>query len=375
MRRVSAGNQNVRQPPLRRHPGSKTLGKCVREPSQLPADMALEIISNLDTRDIGNLPAVSQSMVEFSCNQTDDRKSRWLIVPCVTIRRDEDIAKQLYRMWPPCMSYIEARHVRTADVCFMLSELNKPEDGARGLKVLDLSYSKLPPNNGAGRNALPAYLRAATCLRELNLCHCQVTSEVLDQLTRALTRHSDNGRMDPIRSLEELILRDNEIRSNGARHLATLIQHLRLKRLVVAKNKLQDEGAEVLVPALRLSEDLLNFDISTCSLSALGVIAVIESLEANSILRVLNIGGHPLAGEMRNDELIEALGKARGLKELHLWGCGIQDQAFDAIIGSKPFGMRVNLASNRFSVDLRMRLLQMEQTSPAFAQTMNEVQL
>lgn len=330
--------------------------------------MAFEIISNLEVQDLGRLPAVSQSMVDFSCNQTSDRKNRWLIVPWVSLRRNEDLAPQMYRIWPPCIIYMEARYFKMADASWLIDYLDQPSDGGRGLQYLDLSFSKLPKDN-----SLPHYVRASLCLRELNLHHCQMDSKALKRLTEGLTLNN-NGRIDPSRSLRDLNLRDNEIQSDGAAHIATLIQHLPLKRLVLAKNNLQNEGAELLVPALRLNKDLLDLDISQNSLSALGVVVLIEALETNSTLRLLNVGGHPTVGSMRIEELATAVGKASGLKELHLWRCGLQDQAFDTIMGSKPVGMRLNLASNHLSCDLKMRLLEMERASAVFAETLGEVQ-
>lgn len=332
--------------------------------------MAFEVICNLEVPDLGRLAVVSHGMVEVSYNLTSDKQSRWLKVPYLSLRRDEDIRLQLFRIWPPCLKVVEARHFRANDVLWVIGFLDQPHSSGRGVQFLDLSGSKLPKDDSLG-----LYIHASLNLRQLILCNCHIDRHHLQHLNWGLLHEPHFGRLDPTRSLEYINLRANKIEKDAAPFLANLIRHLPLKRLVLSENNLLDAGVEVLLPALRVNQTLLDLDMSQNCFTALGVVGLIEVLETNTTLRMLNVGGHPLVGDMRNEELASALGKATGLKELHLWGCGLQDAAFEAIMGSKPFGMRLNLASNHLSFDLQMRLLHLEKTSQAFAETLGQLQL
>merc|ERR1712226_1224418 len=113
-----------------------------------------------------------------------------------------------------------------------------------------------------------------------------------------------------------------------------MARHTPLENLLLARNELGDAGAKALAAALSEAAgvyrgQLARLDLSENQITATGFAALLGSLSKNTVLRRLDVGGNESIGAGIMDtpdtaqEVIAGLGSASGLRDLHLWRCGL----------------------------------------------------
>eukprot|EP00927_Polykrikos_kofoidii_P013852 TRINITY_DN16027_c0_g1_i2.p1 TRINITY_DN16027_c0_g1~~TRINITY_DN16027_c0_g1_i2.p1 ORF type:complete len:1098 (+),score=174.31 TRINITY_DN16027_c0_g1_i2:254-3547(+) len=111
---------------------------------------------------------------------------------------------------------------------------------------------------------------------------------------------------------------------------------------------------------------LVTLNLSQNGITATGFAALARALGANRTLQSLDLGGNDLLGGTLveasaelEEEITTGLGAAASLRHLHLWNCGLKDQAFHVLARAQPPHLELfNLAMNPFSQSLRNQLQQ-----------------
>jgi len=265
----------------------------------------------------------------------------------------------------PHVLSLNAQNLNSADVRAMITELNKPQGGVGQMSRVDFSNSKIKDPS-----ALSVFLCNAKSMKEVDLGYCDLGDSGTLQVARGLIIHPMTGKRDIHHSLQTLVLRENRLTAHVASVLARMLKFVALKSLMLTRNSIGDEGLAILAEVLLFNENLKELDISENNASAVGLCSILGSLGNNRTLEILDCGGNGLEmafGDAANPdkkqstdmaaEVCRSVAAAQGLKELHLWRCGLNDTAFELLKAARPPNMQLNVASNRFSISLHQKLM------------------
>lgn len=188
----------------------------------------------------------------------------------------------------------------------------------------------------------------------------------LETLYIGLNRLGDEGTL-PIaqalgtnRRLKTLNLRDNEIGDAGAIALAAALkQNLCLNELFLCLNDIHDNGAIALGEALKVNTNLKVLDLVRNNLGPSGSRAIAAALKENTSLSILRLKGNLRLGNEGAFGFAESLKLNKGLRELYLDACSIDN------IGAKALG-----GALRENESLRVLDLQDNDIGPAGADSL-----
>ena len=148
------------------------------------------------------------------------------------------------------------------------------------VETLNLSHT------GMSVPFLAEALQNNTTLEKLELCGCELTLDMVKDVSRMLTVNH---------SLTSLIMYENPIGDDGVTHLAeALKQNKTLKELDISYCNITDAGVVPLAEALKQNKTLEELDVSGCGITDAGLAPLAEALQVNSSLRQLNVLGNKL---------------------------------------------------------------------------------
>lgn len=218
--------------------------------------------------------------------------------------------------------------------------------------------------------ALSTFLCSAKSMKEVDLGYCELGDAATVQVARGLIVHPISGQRDIHHSLQTLILRNNHLTTSVASVIARVLKFVALKSLILSRNSIGDKGIALLAEVLPFNENLQELDVSENEASAVGLSCILGAVGTNHTLQNLDVGGNGLEmafGDTSNPhkkqstdmagEVCRSLAAAQGLKELHLWRCGLSDAAFELLKAARPHNLQLNLASNKFSISLQAKLM------------------
>ena len=159
-------------------------------------------------------------------------------------------------------------------------------------------------------------LQNNTTLKELELCHCELTLDMVKDVSRMLTVNC---------SLTSLNISENPIGDNGVTHLVeALKQNKTLEELGISDCGITDAGVAALAEALRQKITLERLYINRCGTTDAGVAPLAEALKQNKTLERLDISGCGIT-DAGVAPLAEALKQNKTLESLDISLCGITD--------------------------------------------------
>lgn len=337
-------------------------------------DLSFQVLCFLSSGAICRLACAAQPLRE-ACSLLSP--SGWrLLTPHLQLC-SRTCEARLRKAWLPNVLWLEARDIgpRACQALIPTLELKGPR-AARALVALDLRNTHL---KGAAP-ALAAMIAACTGLRSLDLSRTRLRDEGGEYLVGGLVAEdADTGQLRPHRSLRHLALDENGLTSLSGPLLAAAALALpSLEALHLARNSLGDRTARAIAAALAGGSStggagaglvgggtsLTRLDLSENRLTAEGLATLAGALGASCSLRSLDAGGNERIGDglasspEHAREVAKSLRSAASLRDLHLWRCGLSDEACDLVVDAKPPRLQLlNLAANPFSQELRNRLL------------------
>ena len=187
----------------------------------------------------------------------------------------------------------------------------------------------------AGVRSMLPFLQTANNLTRLDVVCNNIQSEGFNLLFRALSDSPieeldcygcgiDSIEIDSENKpkyLKKLILDCNSIKADGCRQLAKLLrgEDASLNALSIGKNKIDDEGVEILAEALRKNQSLTLIDLSKNEFGDDGVAALAAALQSNTALRALNLDNNKIEDD-GVEVLVDAIRKNTSLMILDLLG-------------------------------------------------------
>ena len=145
---------------------------------------------------------------------------------------------------------------------------------------------------------LASYIHSTTSLQKLSIGWNDISVESIDSLCKALSANSSELRLSYNHTLRELGLSYNQIRSEGAVAIATMLKtNSSLERLYLDRCSIGSSGGVELGRALERNKTLRVLWLSGNALGDDGVRGLSEGLETNSSLEVLWLGGDESLGE------------------------------------------------------------------------------
>ena len=153
-------------------------------------------------------------------------------------------------------------------------------------------------------------------LKVLTLNNNNMTGQVAEDLANAIKNNT---------SLEKLYLSQNDLRSSATVILQALKENSQLKRLHLNNNNMTG----------KVAEDLANVVKNNCNLEQLclennnigpSATVILQALKENSQLKVLNLGGNNMTGQVAED-LANVIKNNSGLEELHLYENDLKSSA------------------------------------------------
>eukprot|EP00930_Biecheleria_cincta_P057262 TRINITY_DN43232_c0_g1_i1.p1 TRINITY_DN43232_c0_g1~~TRINITY_DN43232_c0_g1_i1.p1 ORF type:complete len:953 (+),score=140.32 TRINITY_DN43232_c0_g1_i1:61-2919(+) len=255
--------------------------------------------------------------------------------------------------------------------CIGLQSFCSSLDGSTSLRSLNVTRNAI---GSKGIEACAGLLSRGAPLEELSLRRVQGEDKVLlqgvERLAHSLSQAVSMRKLDlaenavgpvgakalanalPSSSLEELILYDTCLGSEGVIALSTALQEAEmptLKRLDVAYNQIDRTGAEALAGLLRCSRCMLQWlSVSQNRVGQEGADAIASSLVENKELKELRMGTNDL-GPDGVKGLAQALKRNTTLESLHLRHNSIADngaqhfgEALPAMMGLQCLGLVQN---------------------------------
>jgi len=340
--------------PKRRVPGSRLW--------RLLGDLAHEVLCFLRPESVCELVRASSILRSAGAVQVS---SFWrLVTPHVQLD-SRSCADVLEHVWLPQTRWLEARSLNAKASRSLMTSLSLPGPKAvSGLLALDLRYSKV-----ADTLAVVNVARSCRSLRSLDLSRTRLRDEGAKELIKGLLCDPMTGARSPHRELRVLSLEENDLTQAVAPELAELALQVPLEALVLARNQLGDDGAEVLA-STALAEDgfgqsrLTRLDLSENRLEVAGLAALLDALGSNTFLRSLDVGGNERIGSALTgstelmEKVADGLKSASNLCDLHIWRCGLSDAVCLLVVGAQPPQLSLlNIAMNPLSSELRVRLV------------------
>lgn len=326
-------------------------------------DNIVTILGFLRAGDAADFSALCPRLRSY-CLCTCPRKGAGVRIIPNLIWRDKEF--KLQKVSLPHVLALTAQNLNTSDAHTLTTELSKPEGGVGQMSKCDFSNSKIRKD----ATSLSLFLCQAKSMRAVDLSCCGLGDAATVQITRGLLLHPITGKRDIHLSLQTLILRDNHLTSSVAGVIAGMLKFVKVKKLILARNSIGDEGLAPLAEVLPFNDELEELDISENGSSAVGLCSILGALGTNRTLKILDFGSnglHNAFGDTSNpdkmqstdmcQEVCKSVAGAQGLQELHLWRCGLNDKAFEFLKAASPPDLQLNVASNKFSVNLQTKLM------------------
>jgi hypothetical protein len=324
-------------------------------------DSIIMILGFMRAGDAGDFAAICPRLRSY-CSCNCPRKGAGLrIIPNLHYSRNFKLEKVSL----PHVLSLHGQHLKTSEARTLIVELSKPEGGVGHMAKCDFSNSKI-----RDPTALSIFLSQAKSMREVDLGYCDLGDAAIVQVARSLLVHPMTGKRDIHHSLQTLILRSNHLSSSVASVIARSLKFVAIRSLILARNSIGDEGVALLAEILPFNDKLQELDISENECSAVGLCSVAGALGTNRTLKILDFGGNGLEmafGDTTNPdkmqstdmagEVCRSVAAAKGLKELHLWRCGLNDRAFEFLKAASPPDLQLNVASNKFSVNMQFKMM------------------
>jgi len=314
-----------------------------------PEDVSLELLGFLRCDDICELACACLVMRSMCCVSLGGWQWK-MLSPHVQL--SSRACNDLRQIWLPRTRWLEARDLSAKACRNLFAALQAPGDICKGLLTVDLRNSKFDPA------CVGKLLTTCAGLCSLQLSRSKLKDGGAAYVTRALTL--------PHRGLKELYLEENGLTSLSGPGLACALRAAPLECLVLAKNDLGDDGIQALAEALSgcwPNHRLKQLDVSENKITAVGMASLLAALRGNRTLNSLDLGGNDtiggglLHGEAQ-EEVAEGLVAVGGLRDLHLWRCGLADAACSLVVDAKPPKLELlNLAANPISGALKSSLL------------------
>lgn len=333
------------------------------------AGLAIEVLCFLSAECVCRLACAAQELLEAVA--PSGAHGRQLTMPHLRLCT-RTCERRLKRAWLPYVMWLEARDLAPKACQLLLKGLGASGPRAvRALRVLDLRNTRL---QGCAEAFVPL-LRTCWGLQRLNLSRTRLRDEGGELVAQSLLgEDQQTGRLHPHQSLRFLALEENGLTSASGPRLAFAALALpSLEVLLFARNELGDESAAALAEGLvgggaggvrQGGAALTRLDLSENKLTAGGLAALAGALGSHGALQSLDAGGNEGIGCGLNAspvcarELAAGLRSAGTLRDLHLWRCGLSDEACDLVMDAQPPRLRLlNLAANPFSQELHNRLL------------------
>lgn len=330
----------------------------------LSTELIFEVLCFLSTEFICKL-VVAGTVTRLACSvRTTDG---WRLVMPHLMLSSKSCRSMLAQVWLPRTKWLEGRGL-DAKACRVLNEAFERTGcrAARALVTLDLTNAKF-----CSALVVVSVARACQGLRLLNLSRTRLRDEGAECLARGLVFDPDSGHFSPHRELRCLALDENGLTGAVGTVLADVVTSVPLEVLRLAQNAMADPGAIAIASSLmrscpqRSGVRLTRLDLSRNSLTCLGLVAILRALGSNRTLHSLDVGGNESVGAdlALSGESTEAfsvcLGSAAGLRDLHLWRCGISDAVFKLVVDSAPPTLRkLSLATNPISGEVRRQVIQ-----------------
>lgn len=358
-------------PPMRTHGGRCDGGPGLRL-WRCPADVTLEVLCFIHADDVCALVLACKT-TRGACS-VHSSKAWYMVLPHL-ILSSKRCSSQLKKIWLPRTMWLEGRDLDKTACKQLFTGLEcTGANAARALVTLDLRNTKL-----CSAVALVSVTRACRSLRCLDLSRTRLRDVGADHLLGGLVWDPLTGDHSPHATLRVLSLEDNRLTAAVGRRLARVVTDTQLEELLLGCNQLEDEGVEAIAEALAgkacndsclttgrtraALEDvrLTRLDVSRNHIGSSGLRAFIGSLSSNRTLRILEVGGNErigpgIAASVECAASVAAgLQGAQGLKQIHLWKCGLDDAIATHLISeSFPSSLAVvNLATNSFSATMK----------------------
>lgn len=345
------------------------------------AELTFEVLCFLPAPCIHALACVAVELLEL-CSFPAAGGRHLLRMPRLELHR-HTAEQQSQQVWWPNMLWLDSRDVEPQECSSLFAGISRrgPE-APRALLSLEIRSTRL---QGHCVESLGSILRMCRGLRTLVLSRTRLRDQGAERIISGLlTEDRQTGCKFPHRALRHLALDENNLTSAFGKHLATAVSGLpALEVLLLARNELGDSAAVELADALLAGvaattegsigatghfkgggATLMKLDFSENRLSAQGLLALTGILGPHGALRNLDAGGNERIGASIVDTAAHVRGVAAGLRsavsliDLHLWRCGLNDEACDLVMDAQPPQLRLlNLAANPFSQELRERLL------------------
>jgi len=273
-------------------------------------------------------------------------------------------AARLDRAWLSRAVWLEASNLKAKASDLLFLNLGRPAPRAvRALVALDLRNTKLVGSHVV--DGLISVVRNCAGLRYLNLSRTRLRDAGTREVLAALVFDPCTGDYRPHHGLRVLCLEECGLSGSVVPELLEAAGAVPLEDLLLAKNELGDTGAKALASMLRtpigIRRTLTRLDLSYNRLTAWGLVALLDALGGNRSLQSLDAGGNEGIGEGLAEassesaqEVAVGLASSKGLRELHLWRCGLSDTACHILFEAAPRHLELlNLAANPLSSALR----------------------
>lgn len=331
------------------------------------------MLAFLTTALIGELAAASQTLRTVACTCLEHLNWQWRLVSPHLQLTTRLVGAALQKVWLPHTRWLEAQELNPKACRVLCAALERTGVKAvKSLVSLDLRNTKVE-----NAQALAKVVRACQGLEVLHLGRAKLKDSA-DLIMRAFLFDPVTGVKSPHRQLRVLGLEENSLTSLAGNLLADTIRCLPLQELLLARNELGDDGAKAIAEAILegscgwegYGSCLTRLDLSENRIAAVGLAALFGALCDNRSLQSLDLGGNEQIGvglassSQCFQEVALSLGAATGLRDLHMWRCGLSDAACVMVVEAQPPQLTLlNLAANPFSASLRTRLLSLSNAS------------
>lgn len=351
--------------------------RCGSKLWHLPEEVSLQVLCFISTTDICELATACNLLRSFCCVSRCSTGFRWRLVSPHLQVGSANCSDLLEKVWLPRAMWLEARDLSAKASRGLFTALDGPGDKVcRSLLSIDLRNTKV--ENPA---AVAKLVRNNGNLTTLQLGRTRLKDGGAAFVMRSLVVEPLTGELSPHRSLKLLTLEENGLTCLSGPGIANAVIACHLKALVLARNELGDLGLKALAEALaengrgRANLQLERLDVSENGVTATGMSMLLESLSGDHTLQSLDLGGNEQIGfgladdkNSQEEQFASTFSSVKGLRDLHLWRCGLADAACAVLVDSKPASlMLLNLAANPFSAALRNRLLRSSLCGPGGA--------
>ena len=185
---------------------------------------------------------------------------------------------------------------------------------------LDLSYTSLTPVDSIAIGYFLSSVSVTTSNAKefrVYLRSCSLgdagTKSLMQSIYRSIGPHST------VNTHLLIVLEKNEIREEGASHIAELLNSTSIvSELWLGGNPIGDKGLQTIFDALKQNKTLKELGVSDCGMTDTGVASLADALHTNNTLKTLFIYGNGSGAITENGLtcLVEAVSRHSGLKDL-----------------------------------------------------------